>query len=86
MEGVDFHTNKVKELTKKEYVSRVHKILQSKMNGDYTMTAICTYTIPVLHYTFGIMKWIKGELRRLDVKTKKMLTMHGIHHPKGNIH
>eukprot|EP00957_Ditylum_brightwellii_P157692 12002640-Ditylum_brightwellii.AAC.1 len=82
MEGVDFHMNKVKELMKKEYVSRVRKILQAGMNGDYTMTAIYAYTILVLCYTFGIMKWTKRELRKLDVKTRKMLTMHGIHHPK----
>eukprot|EP00957_Ditylum_brightwellii_P118258 9019288-Ditylum_brightwellii.AAC.1 len=63
MEGADFHMNKVKELTKKEYVSRVHKILQTDMNGDYTMNTICAYTIHVLCYTFGIMKWTKGELR-----------------------
>eukprot|EP00957_Ditylum_brightwellii_P017698 1333044-Ditylum_brightwellii.AAC.1 len=42
------------------------------MNGDYTMTAIC-------------MKWTKDELRKLDMKTRKMLTMKGIHHPKGNV-
>eukprot|EP00957_Ditylum_brightwellii_P211253 15365955-Ditylum_brightwellii.AAC.1 len=86
MEGVDFHMNKVKEFTKKEYVSRVRKIFWADMNGDYMMTAVCAYTIPVLCYTFGIIKWTKGELRRLDVKTGKMLTMHGIHHPKGSVY
>eukprot|EP00957_Ditylum_brightwellii_P126206 9621726-Ditylum_brightwellii.AAC.1 len=32
------------------------------------------------------MKWTKGELRKLDVNTRKMLIMKGIHHPKGNVH
>eukprot|EP00957_Ditylum_brightwellii_P016261 1223182-Ditylum_brightwellii.AAC.1 len=32
------------------------------------------------------MQWTKGELRKLDVKTQKLLTMKGIHHPKGNVH
>eukprot|EP00957_Ditylum_brightwellii_P169321 12886757-Ditylum_brightwellii.AAC.1 len=32
------------------------------------------------------MKWTKGKLRKLDVNTRKMLTMKGIHHPKGNVH
>eukprot|EP00957_Ditylum_brightwellii_P036391 2755184-Ditylum_brightwellii.AAC.1 len=66
MEGVDFHMKEVKELTKKEYVSRVHIILQADMNGHHIMMAICAYVIPVLQYTFGIMKWTKGELRKLD--------------------
>eukprot|EP00957_Ditylum_brightwellii_P014168 1066792-Ditylum_brightwellii.AAC.1 len=28
------------------------------------------------------MKWTKGELRNLDIKTRNMLTMKGIHHPE----
>eukprot|EP00957_Ditylum_brightwellii_P059138 4487340-Ditylum_brightwellii.AAC.1 len=86
MEGVDFHCNEVKEMTEKEYMLRVQKILNANMNGDYTMTTICVYATPVLHYTFGIMKWTKGELRKLDIKTQKLLTMKGIHHPKCSVH
>eukprot|EP00957_Ditylum_brightwellii_P088902 6769711-Ditylum_brightwellii.AAC.1 len=56
------------------------------MKGDYIMTAICAYAIPVLQYTFDIMKWMKGELRKLDIKIQKMLTVKGVHHLKGNIH
>eukprot|EP00957_Ditylum_brightwellii_P123274 9399180-Ditylum_brightwellii.AAC.1 len=82
MEGVDFHIRKVKEMTKKEYISRVRKILKVDMIREYTMQEICAFALPVLGYTFGIMKWMKGKLRKLDVKTRKMLTMKGIHHPK----
>eukprot|EP00957_Ditylum_brightwellii_P119211 9094275-Ditylum_brightwellii.AAC.1 len=71
MEGVDFHIDEVKEMTKKEYTSRVRKILNAGMTGEYTMQAICACALPVLRYTFGIMKWTKGELRKLDVKTSK---------------
>eukprot|EP00957_Ditylum_brightwellii_P144383 10999027-Ditylum_brightwellii.AAC.1 len=86
MEGVDFHIKEVKEMTKKEYISRVRKFLKADMIGEYTMQAICAFALPVLRYTFGIMKWMKGKLRKLDAKTRKMLTMKGIHHPKGNVH
>eukprot|EP00957_Ditylum_brightwellii_P032949 2498669-Ditylum_brightwellii.AAC.2 len=56
MEGTDFHCDDVEEITKKDYVSRVQKILNASMNSDYTMTAICAYAITVLCYTFRIMK------------------------------
>eukprot|EP00957_Ditylum_brightwellii_P025255 1911743-Ditylum_brightwellii.AAC.1 len=49
------------------------------------MTAICAYTTPILRYTFGIMKWSLAELRKLDVKTRKLLTLHDFHHPKLSI-
>eukprot|EP00957_Ditylum_brightwellii_P033727 2556174-Ditylum_brightwellii.AAC.1 len=42
--------------------------------------------MPVLRYTFGIMKWTKGELLELDIKTRKLLTMHGHNHPKASTH
>eukprot|EP00957_Ditylum_brightwellii_P209900 15363786-Ditylum_brightwellii.AAC.1 len=70
-------------MTIKEYISRVQKILNADMIGDYTMNAICDFVLPVLQYMFGIMKWTKGELRKLNIKTRKMLTMKGIYHPKG---
>eukprot|EP00957_Ditylum_brightwellii_P192595 14663150-Ditylum_brightwellii.AAC.1 len=82
MEGVDFHMKEVKDVMIKEYISWVQKILNADMVGDYTMTAVCAFVLPVLQYTFGIMKWAKGELQKLDIKTQKMLTMEGIHHHK----
>eukprot|EP00957_Ditylum_brightwellii_P185313 14110691-Ditylum_brightwellii.AAC.2 len=77
---------KVKVLTIKEYISKLHKMLYADMNRDYTMTAIGAHAILVLQYTIGIMKWRKDELRKLDVKTQTMLTMKGFHHLKGNVH
>eukprot|EP00957_Ditylum_brightwellii_P079550 6048650-Ditylum_brightwellii.AAC.1 len=53
------------------------------MVGDYTMTAICAFMIPVLQCMFCIMKWTKGELQKLDIKTRKLSTIKGIHHSKG---
>eukprot|EP00957_Ditylum_brightwellii_P110882 8457202-Ditylum_brightwellii.AAC.1 len=49
------------------------------------MTAICTYATPILRYTFGIMRWTRAELQKLDVKTRKSLTTHDFHHPKSSI-
>eukprot|EP00957_Ditylum_brightwellii_P040948 3100488-Ditylum_brightwellii.AAC.1 len=49
------------------------------------MTAICAYATPILRYTFGIIKWTRAELQKLDVKTRKLLTTHGFYHPKLSI-
>eukprot|EP00957_Ditylum_brightwellii_P070360 5345489-Ditylum_brightwellii.AAC.1 len=86
MKGIDFHVKDVKDQTKKEYLSRLRKILKSGMNGGNIMTAICAYAVQVLHYTFGIMKWTKGELKNMDVKTRKLLMTHGFLHPKASTH
>eukprot|EP00957_Ditylum_brightwellii_P140305 10690507-Ditylum_brightwellii.AAC.1 len=47
--------------------------------------AIGAYAVPVMRYTFGIMKWIKGELLKLDRKTRKLLTAHGHHHLRADV-
>eukprot|EP00957_Ditylum_brightwellii_P147880 11260584-Ditylum_brightwellii.AAC.1 len=70
----------------KEYFSRLRKILKSGMNVGNIMTAVGVYAILVLRYTFRIMKWSKGKLKCMDVKTCKLLTMHGFHHPKASTH
>jgi hypothetical protein len=49
------------------------------------MKAIGSLAIPVLRYSFGIINWHQEEIQKLDRKTRKMLTMHGQHHPKADI-
>eukprot|EP00957_Ditylum_brightwellii_P161067 12262939-Ditylum_brightwellii.AAC.1 len=85
MDGTGFHMKDVKEQTKKEYFSWPRKILESRMSGGNIMIAVCAYAVPVLCYRFGILKWTKGELKNMDVKTSKLLTMHGFHHRKANV-
>ena len=41
--------------------------------------------VPVLRYSFGIVNWHQEELQKLDRKTRKILTIHGQHHPKADV-
>jgi hypothetical protein len=41
--------------------------------------------VPVLKYSFGIVNWHQEELQKLDQKTRKLLTIHGQHHPKADV-
>jgi len=41
--------------------------------------------VPVLRYSFGIINWHQEELQKLDRKTRKLLTIHGQHHPKADV-
>ena len=36
-------------------------------------------------YIFGILEWRKSEIEKIDRKSWKLLAMHGLHHPKGDI-
>jgi len=39
----------------------------------------------VLRYSIGIISWRNEEIKKIDRKTRKMLTMFKMHHPKAHI-
>ena len=39
----------------------------------------------MLRYNFGIINWRTEEIKVIDRKTRKMLTMYKMHHPKADI-
>jgi hypothetical protein len=49
------------------------------------MQAIGSLAVPVLRYSFGIINWHQEEIQKLDRKTRKILTIHGQHHPRADI-
>jgi predicted GNAT family acetyltransferase len=51
----------------------------------YKITAIEAVAVPELRYSFGIINWRIEEIKQIDRKTRKMLTMYKMHHPKADI-
>ena len=49
------------------------------------MQAINTWAVALLRYGAGIVTWNKEEVKNLDRKTRKLLSMHGAFHPKSDI-
>jgi hypothetical protein len=60
-------------------------ILKSELNARNKITAIGALAVPVFRYSFGIINWRLEEIKQIDRKTIKMLTMHKMHHPKADI-
>ena len=60
-------------------------ILKSELNARNKITAIGALAVPVLRYSFGIINWRIEEIKQIDRKTRKMLTMYKMHHPKADI-
>jgi len=75
----------MKERLKQEYRRILRMIPKSELNARNKITAIGGLAVPVLRYSFGIIKWRIEEIKQIDRKTRKMLTMHKIHHPKADI-
>ena len=60
-------------------------ILKSKLNGKNKITAINTWAVAVFRYGAGILQWKESELKNVDRKSRKTMTMYGALHPKSDV-
>jgi hypothetical protein len=74
----------IKENLEKQFYLRIKSILKSKLNGNNLIKAVNTYAVPLLTYSFGVIKWSKTNLQNLNIKTRVLFTKFSKHHPKVN--
>ena len=75
----------MKEKITKEYKGRQRLILKSKLNGRNKVTAINTWAVAIFRYGAGTIQWKASELKDLDKKSRKTMTMYGGLHPKSDV-
>jgi hypothetical protein len=75
----------MKERLKQEYRRRLRMILKSQLSARNKITSFGALVVPILRYSFGIINWRLEEIKQIDRKTRKMLTMCKVHHPKADI-
>lgn len=76
---------KMKEKLQKEYYRRIRGVLKTELNGKNKISAITTLAVPVIQYSFGIIKWTQAELRKIDRQTRKLMNMNGALHPRADV-
>ena len=64
---------------------RLRLVFGTELSAKNKIQAIGSLAVPVLRYSFGIVNWHQEELQKLDQKTRKLLTIHGQHHPKADV-
>ena len=84
-ENTGISHQKMKETIRKEYTRRVRLIMRSQLNSKNKFTAINSLAVPVVTYSFPVVNWTSAEIKKLDVKTRKLLTIHRAHHPKADV-
>ena len=63
-------------------------VLRTELYGRNKILAINGFALPVLTYGFGVIHWGGGgctDLQQLDQRTRKLLSMHGVHHPAADV-
>lgn len=60
--------------------SRIIPILKTERSGGNKIKIINTYAVPVLTYSFGIIKWSGTELEKLNILKRLICNKYRIHH------
>ena len=68
-----------------EYKRRVCKILSSHLYSGNVITAINSCAVPLLRYSAGLVWWTQAELYKVDVTTRKLMSLHHAFNVNSNV-
>ena len=75
----------IKETITNEYKKRINAICKTQLSSKHLIKALNTFAIPILTYTFGIIKWSNSNIEQIERLTRTTLTKHNNLHPKSAI-
>ncbi|XP_022814502.1 uncharacterized protein LOC111348202 [Spodoptera litura] len=84
-EALGIDVTVMKQSLRERFFGRLKKVLNSLLSGGNKVRAYNGWVMPVLMYSFGILKWTQTELDTLDRKVRSLLTEHRMHHPRSSI-
>ena len=61
---------------KKEYLKRTKKLPKTKQYSSNIINGINTWGVPFVRYLIPFLKWTREELKQMDLRTRKLMTMH----------
>ena len=79
------HVRDIKRAATSKYKARLRRVWNSQLSGINKIVATNMLAVPILSYSFGVLKWTRTELRDLDIATRKVLTASRSHHPKASV-
>ena len=72
----------MKEKIRREYLRRTRKLLETKVYCRNLINGINTWAVPLVRYSGSFLKWTRDELKQMDQRTRKLMTMHEALHPR----
>ena len=75
----------MKNKIQKEYLRRTRKLLETKLNSRNLIKGINTWAVLLVRYSGPFLKWTRDELRQMDQRTRKLMTMHKALHPRDDV-
>ena len=75
----------MKEKIQKEYLRRTRKLLETKLNSRNLIKGINTWAVPLVRYSGPFLKLTREELKQMDQRTRKLMTMYTTLHPRDDV-
>ena len=72
----------MKEKIQKEHLRRTRKLLETKLSCRNLIKGINTWAVSLVRYSGPFLKWTRDELKQVDQRTRKIITMHKALHPR----
>ena len=75
----------MKEKIQKEYLRRTRKLLETKLSSKNLIKGINIWAVPPVGYSGPFLKWTRDELKQMDQRIRKLMTMHKALHPRDDV-
>ena len=64
---------------------KIQEPLETKLNSRNLIKGINTWAVPLVRYSGPFLKWTKYELKQMDQRTRKLMTMHKALHSRDDV-
>ena len=85
LETDTFKQVQMKDMIWKEYPRRTRKLLETKLSSRNLIKGINTWAVPLVRYSGPFLKCTREELKQMDQRTRKLLTLHKALHPRDDV-
>ena len=69
----------------KEYLRRTRKLLETKLSCRNLIKGINTWAMFPVRYPGPLLKWTREELKQMELRTRKLMTLHKGLYPRDDI-
>ena len=84
-ENIEYVGELNKERVKKELYTRCRKLWSSELSAYNKATAHNTFVTSVINPTFGIIDWNIEDLKEIDIRIRKIMSMNSSFHPNSDV-
>ena len=82
LEADTIKQGEMKDTIRKEYLRSTRKLLETKLSSRNFIKGINTWAAPLVRYSGPFLKWTREELKQMDQRMRKLMTMHKALHPR----